>query len=221
MEFGRRLGRMLGLARSRDIRRQFRGFTDQPVEFIVAWQLVDGPDLPELTHRADGRMAAFELLAAPEIQRRVRFKGRRDQHDFSANGVSGHAPFYGFLGVRQDGVNALADLLEDRPREGLRLCDIGVDARLAAHNMPPPRIRRTTPIRITSRFRFLPALPREISPTPAPTTASGTINQLNQPSSGTNATTAQTSATKPMISETRLNIASPLSSFRRRRQNSR
>src|SRR5438309_7555752 len=158
-------------------------------------------------------MAAFELLAAPEIQRRMRLEGRRDQHDFSANGVSGHAPFYGFLGVRQNGVSALADLLEDRPREVLRGCDIGVDARLAAHNMPPPRLRRTTPIRITSRFRFLPALPREISPTAAPMIASGMISQLSQPSSGRNATRAQSSATNPMISETRLNIGSPLSSF--------
>jgi hypothetical protein len=44
-------------------------------------------------------------------------------------------------------------------------------------------------------------------PTAAPMTASGMISQLAQPSSGMKAMAAQISATKPMISETRLNIA--------------
>src|SRR4051794_12868788 len=128
------------------------------------------------------------------------------------------APFHGFLDVGHDCMDALANLLEDRPGERLRLCDIRVDAWLALQIRPPPSISLTTPTTITSRLRFRPAVPREIMPTPAPMIASGTISQFAQPSSGMKATIAQMSATKPMISETRLNIVSFLTSFGRLRQ---
>jgi hypothetical protein len=45
---------------------------------------------------------------------------------------------------------------------------------------------------------------------PAPTIAIGMINQLAQPSSGMNATSAQMSAMKPMKREIRLNIVAGL-----------
>src|SRR5437868_6760643 len=158
-------------------------------------------------------MAGFELLAPPEIQRRMRFEGCGDQHDFPTHGVSGHAPFDGLLGVRKDGMNALADLLEDWPGERLRLGDVRVDARLAVHKMPPPRISRTTPMAITSRLRFRPAVPREMTPMPAPMIAKGMISQLSQPSSGKKATSAQISATKPTSSEAMLNMLKAVPSF--------
>src|SRR5690349_19334814 len=55
-------------------------------------------------------------------------------------------------------------------------------------------------------------------PTPAPMIASGMISQFSAPRSGTKATTAQISATNPMISETMLNMASSLALFRWLRQ---
>src|SRR5207244_1324183 len=68
-------------------------------------------------------------------------------------------------------------------------------------------------ITMTSRLRLRPAVPREIIPTAAPMIASGMISQFSQPSSGMKATNAQISATKPMISEARLNIGPCLASF--------
>src|SRR6185295_7121464 len=88
-----------------------------------------------------------------------------------------------------------------------------IDARVVAHSNPPPSIRRTTPITITNRLRFRPAVLRETMPTTAPTIASGTISQLAQPSRGMKATIARISATMPMISEARLNITGLLTSF--------
>ena len=114
----------------------------------------------------------------------MRLERRGDQQDFAGQRVGRHAPLHRFLDVGDDGVDALADLLEDRPGERLRLGDIGVDARIAAQKMPPPSIRRTTPITITNRLRLRPAVPREIMPMPAPMIASGMISQLAQPSNG-------------------------------------
>src|SRR5207245_347002 len=114
---------------------------------------------------------------APEIECRVRFECGRDEHDFAAQGVSRHAPFDRLFDVREHPVYALAHMLEDGPGERLRLGDVGVDARVAAQNRPPPIISLTMPITITSRFKFRPAVPREIIPTAAPMIASGMISQ--------------------------------------------
>ena len=58
------------------------------------------------------------------------FKGRGDEDDLPAEGVGGHAPFHRFFDRRERGVHAFPDMFEDRPRERLRLIDIGVDARV-------------------------------------------------------------------------------------------
>jgi hypothetical protein len=49
-----------------------------------------------------------------------------------------------------------------------------------------------------------PCIALAAAPIPAPTTASGMISQLAQPSKGRKATAARISATKPMTSETML-----------------
>lgn len=81
---------------------------------------------------------------------------------------------------------------------------------IAAHRMPPPSISRITPTTMTNRLRLRPVLLRDAMPTTAPMIASGMISQLAQPSSGRKATSASTSATAPMISETRLSIDAPM-----------
>src|SRR5262249_52355740 len=155
---------------------------------------------------------------APEIQRHMPFERCRDEHDLPPKRVGRHAPFEGLFGIRQDGVNAPAHMAEDRLREWLRLGDIGVDARIVAHRKPPPSISRTTPIKITKRLRLRPDVLREIIPNTAPMIAKGMMNQFAQPSSGMKAMRAKTSATAPMISDTRLNMGSAVASFRRLRQ---
>src|SRR5690242_2718523 len=129
----------------------------------------------------------------------MRLERRHHQQDLALEGKARRAPLHRLLDARHHGVNPLADFLKDRPSEGRGIVDIGIDPGLAAHNMPPPSISRTTPMPMTSRFRFRPAVPREIIPTAAPIIASGMISQLSHPSSGRKAMRAQTSATKPMI----------------------
>src|SRR5207245_370028 len=144
----------------------------------------------------------------PEVQCRMCLEGRAHEHDLPTDGIGRNPPFERFFGVRKHGMNALAHSLQNRPGERLRLLDIGVDAGVAAHNMPPPSIRRTTPMTITSRLRLRPAVPRESIPTAAPMIASGMMSQLAQPSSGRNVMRVQISAMKPMISDAMLNISS-------------
>src|SRR5437773_660610 len=179
----------------------------QPVELGIGRKVVERLNLAELAHRIGvGRIAA-KLLTAPEIDRRVRFEGGDDQHDLAADREGRRAPLERLFNLWEHGVDALAHMLDDRPRVRLRPGDIGVDAGVGAQNSPPPIISRTIPITITSRFKFRPAVPREIIPTAVPMIASGMISQLAQPRKGRKATTAQTKATKPMIRETRLNMA--------------
>src|SRR5205085_1405726 len=112
-----------------------------------------------------------------------------------------------FVDVGHRRMGALAHMLEDRFGEGLRLGDVSVDARVFAHRIPCPSINRMTPIAITNILRLRPALRRESMPTTAPMIANVTISQFAQPRNGRKARTPKTSATKPMINETRLNIA--------------
>ena len=58
-------------------------------------------------------------------------------HDLPAGEVGGHAPLHRLFGVGDDGVDPLADLLEDRPRERLGIGDIGVDAWFPAQLRSP------------------------------------------------------------------------------------
>src|SRR5690348_8073962 len=148
----------------------------------------------------------------------MRFERGGAEHDLAVDEVGRDAPLQPFLDFGHERVDALADMLEDRAREGLGLLDVGVDARIASHRMPCPSMRRMTPTTITNRLRLRPALLREIMPITAPMMASGTISQLSAPRNGMKATIAQSSATNPMISETRLNIAAAVSSFGRLRQ---
>src|SRR5215217_4046784 len=143
----------------------------------------------------------------------MRFERCGDEDDLPAHRVGRHAPFHRFFDIGQDGVDPLAHVGEDRARERLRLGYVSVDTRVAAHRIPPPIINRTTPTTITNRLRFRPLVLRETMPTPAPMTASGTISQFAQPSSGKKAITARISATKPMMSEAILNMAARLASF--------
>src|SRR5690348_4552388 len=200
--------RVLGLSRRRRAFCQFRGLTDEAIELGVGRQFIDRLDLAELTHGADDVMARSEFLTAPEVQRHVRFERGGDQDDFAADHVGRHAPLDRFFHVRKHRVDAYADMFEDRPGEGLSFGDVGIDPRIPAHRIPPPSMSRTTPITVTNRLRFRPAVPRETMPMTAPMIASGTISQLAQPRKGMKATSAQISATKPIISETRLNIGS-------------
>jgi hypothetical protein len=185
----------------------FGGFADQPVELGIWRKVFNRRDLAELAHGVSVGRVPAQLLSAPEVEGRVRFEGGGDEDDLSAKRVSRHAPLDTLVGLGEHGVHALAHLLEDRTRERLRPGDVRVDSRIPAQNSPPPIISLMMPMTITNRFKFRPALPREIMPTAAPMIASGMISQLAQPRNGRKAITAQTSATKPMMSETRLNMA--------------
>ena len=55
---------------------------------------------------------------------------RHHQQDFAVERERWRAPFQRFLDVRDGGVDALADMLEDRPGERRGLGDIGVDPRV-------------------------------------------------------------------------------------------
>ena len=77
----------------------------------------------------------------------MRFERGGDEHDLPVERVRRHAPLDRFLDVGEDGVDTFADMFEDRARERLSLGDVGVDARVAAHKIPPPRISRRTPIK--------------------------------------------------------------------------
>src|SRR5690242_7540206 len=178
MHFGWRLGRVLGLAWRGRAFRKLRRSHDHLVE--VGRQLIDAGELAELSHRAVPGVEA-ELLPSPEVDDRMRFERGGAEHDLAVDEVGRDAPLQPFLDFGHERVDALADMLEDRAREGLGLLDVGVDARIASHRMPCPSMRRMTPTTITNRLRLRPALLREIMPITAPMMASGTISQLSAP----------------------------------------
>ena len=62
---------------------------------------------------------------------------------------------------------------------------------------------------ITSTLRLSPARPLLIAPIAAPMIASGMTSQLAQPRSGRKAMATKTSATIPMVTETKLRMAWP------------
>src|SRR3954451_18711094 len=178
MHLGRGLWRMLGLARCRRFVRELGGLADQAVELGIGRQVVDRSKLSELAHRAGVRLLAAKLLPAPEIERGMSFEGGHDEDDLAVQSESRRTPFERLFAVWEHLVRTLAHLLENGAREGLRLGDVGIDARIAVHKMPPPSISRTMPMRITNRLRLRPAVVLEIMPITAPMIASGMISQL-------------------------------------------
>src|SRR3546814_826324 len=81
--------------------------------------------------------------------------------------------------------------------------------------MPPPSIRRMTPITMTTILRFRPLVLSDIAPSASPMTAKGMITQFAQPSSGMKAKTARTRAIAPMMSDPILSMAMVLARRRR------
>src|SRR3546814_7407427 len=74
---------------------------------------------------------------------------------------------------------------------------------------PPPRNNRTRQTMITIRLKLRPPLRDESAPSPNPSTAISSTPQFIQPSSGTNAGIASTSATSPTRNERMLSMAHP------------
>src|SRR4051794_598734 len=214
MEFDERFWRVFRFS-GRWSAGKLRGPGDHLVE--IRGQVGQAGDFPELAHRPLLDVEP-ELLAAPEIDDHMSFKACGAEDDLAVLAIGRVAPLHRFLDARHYRVHAFADLLKDRPRERLGVCDVGVDPWLAFHRMPPPSISRITPMRMTKRFRFLPALLLETMPITAPMIASGMISQFAQPSRGMNATSAQMSATTPMTSETKLNMELQLASLGRLRE---
>src|SRR6059058_1807218 len=186
---------MLGLARRWGLLRKRGGFPDNGIQLFVWRKIAKTGQASELTHGSGlGRFSA-DLLSTPEVEGGMLLECGHYQQNLAVEGEPWGAPLHHFVYFGHYRVDAFADLVEDRACERLGVGDISIDARFAAHNMPPPSMSRTTPTTITSRLRFRPAVPREIMPTPAPMIAKGTISQFAQPSSGMKATIAQISAT--------------------------
>ena len=208
MKLGRGLGLMLGLAR-----RRARSCASAAASAISAsssasaGRSASACELAELAHRPGLGGAVANSCPRQKLSAAWALNAAMIEQDLAVEREGRRAPLQRFVDVGDDGVDAGADMVEDRLREGCGLRDIGVDARIAAQMMPPPSIRRRMPTTITNRLRLRPALPAARRADPGADHRQRDDQPIGPAEQGKEGDGGETSATRPMMIETMFNMA--------------